>query len=107
MTESVYPGTVISWLPDWLAFGWRAALWIAMVYLISRMTFRAVRGDAPMLAYGRAALVLFMVQELILDAERFRDPLTYEGVPIITAAAFFAWRAMLIAERPELASGSP
>lgn len=107
MAESVYPGTVITWLPEWIAFGWRALLWLAIVYLIARMTLRAIRGDAPMLAYGRAALVLFLVQELITDAERYHDPITYEGVPIVTVAVFFAWRAMLVAPPPELASGSP
>lgn len=100
MPDQVYPGTTIAWLPDWLAFGWRAALWLAIVYLILRMAVRAIRGDAPMLAWGRAALVLFMIQELVLDAERFHDPLTYEGVPIITVAVFCAWRAMLVADEP-------
>lgn len=95
MSDQVYAGTPITWLPDWLALGWRALLWLAMVYLIVRLAFRAARGDTPLLAWGRAALMFFMIQELVIDAERFHDPLTYEGVPIITIAVFCTWRAVI------------
>lgn len=91
----------MTWLPDWIAMGWRVGVWLAIMYLVGKMAWRAVQGDHPMLAYGRAALVIFMVQDLLVNAERFGDPLTYEGVPITTIAVFFTWRAMLVAERNE------
>lgn len=101
MSDEVYPGTPIAWLPEWIAFGWRAALWLWIIYLIARMTVRAIRGDAPMLAWGRAALVFFLSQELIIGAERVGQPLTYEGVPIVTLATFCVWRALVQSDRLE------
>lgn len=94
----IYPGTPITWLPDWLALVWRVGLWIAILIIVIRMTTRAIKGTNPSLSYGRAALVILLCQQLVTNAERFGDPLTFEGSPITTIAVVFAWRALEVTQ---------
>jgi hypothetical protein len=82
----VYPGTVITWIPPDVADGIRVVGWAGYVVAITWMAHNSVRYRAELtIVLGRTALMLYMIQQCILQLERWHQPLTYEGLPALAA----------------------
>lgn len=96
VAAEIFPGTPIGFIPTWLADAWRIAFWASASIVVIRMAARAMRPErvSPAVAYGRVAVIVLIAAEFVLDAERWRQPITWEGLPPATIAVVFAWLAM-------------
>jgi hypothetical protein len=90
------PGTPIYWVPQWIADTWRGALFVAIAVLVLRMAYEAAddRQIASWVIWWRASLTVLLLDAAWLQAERWGDPITVEGVPVTSlAVALAVWSA--------------
>jgi hypothetical protein len=101
VAEAIYPGTAIAFLPEWAGDVWRVLVWVGIMALVARMWRNSTYPDqaSRLAVYDRAALVLLLVSSAILDAERWGQPVAWEGLPPVTLALLLTWRAVVGDER--------
>jgi len=89
LITSTYPGTQVTWLPLGVANAVRIVMWLWAMTLAYRLVWRAMtdRGSPPLVFWSRIALFILVIQQAILNAERFGQPLTYETLLSIPAYA--------------------
>lgn len=56
------------------------------------------------LIIGRLALAMFIISDMILNAERFHQPLTWEGLPFTTVGVALALWASFADDTPKINS---
>jgi hypothetical protein len=97
MVLSIYPGTEITFLPVWIANSWRVLTWFAIILIVVKMTINSAKSEqvSRIIVYDRAALMVLLLAGASLDAERWGDPITLEGLPPITIALYLIWRAVV------------
>lgn len=98
---AIYPGTPITFIPDAVGDIWRVLVWVAIMALVARMWRNSLDADqaSRLAVYDRAALVILLVASAVLDAERWGQPVTWEGLPPVTVALGLTWRAVVHDER--------
>lgn len=88
MVFLVYPGTVIEWLPLVVSNVFRVIFWAGILVACIWMATNAIKYPSPRaFTVGRAALFVMLMQQALLNAERWGQPITYEtllGVPALT-----------------------
>jgi hypothetical protein len=90
------PGTPLYWVPQPVADVWRAALFVAILVLVLRMAYEAIRFPqlAAWVIWWRASLTVLLLDAVWLQIERWGDPITLEGVPVTSLAVGLAvWSA--------------
>jgi hypothetical protein len=101
MLMSLYPGTEITFLPVWLENLWRIFVWVAILFLLVRITINSNKKIqiSRLVVYDRAALTILLLSGGILDGERWGQPVTLEGLPALTIALYLTWRAIVLEDR--------
>jgi hypothetical protein len=101
LAQAIYPGTAIAFLPEWAGDIWRVLVWVAIMALVARMWRNSLDADqaSRLAVYDRAALVILLVSSAVLDAERWGQPVAWEGLPPVTVALLLTWRAVVHDER--------
>lgn len=86
LIEAPSRGHVVEWLPQVVADGWRAVLWLLMIAAIGRLLTDSRTPGTSWVSLGRWALMVFIVRSAVTQAQNWHAPITYEGLPVTTLA---------------------
>lgn len=107
VTNDIYPGTPIEWLPLWVASVWRFLYFIAVVVVMSRFIFMTVKRHGKFqfrtqtMQWMWWALLAYTLKALVGQVERWGDQAVYEGLPLSTLAVVFMWLSLRSYARDE------